>query len=227
MKNLISVIVPLHKLIKNFPQVRNQIHTATTPIEIIYVSDIEINLNFMKKKPNEKIVRIKNRGRGYMLSEGARHAQGEIIMFLHSDTFLPKGWDIAIQKAMDNKKIIGGGFNLKFDFENTYLKIVVKIVMSISRIRKTLSGDRAIFLRFEPLKKNLSILEMPIMEDLELSYWMRKHGKIILLKESVITSADKFVKNGLLRQTWKITKCIAWYKLGGNLDEIYNYYYKT
>ena len=227
MENLISVVVPLHKLNKDFLQVRKKIQSAKTPIEIIYVIDIGLDLSSIQKKSNEKIISIKNRGRGYMLSEGAKHAKGEFIMFLHSDTLLPNDWDISIQKAMINKNIIGGGFNLSFNSDNQLLNIGVKITMLMSRIRKILSGDRAVFLRLAPLKRDLSILEIPIMEDLELNHWMKKQGKIILLNDTVVTSADKFEKNGIIRQTWNITKCIVRYRLGGNLNEIYNYYYKN
>jgi hypothetical protein len=126
---------------------------------------------------------------------------------------------------MQDEKVIGGGFSLQFDIDNLYLNLSLKIITILIKFRKILSGDRAIFLRSQPFKKDAQILDVPIMEDIILSNWMRKHGKVILLKESVVTSADAFVKNGLLRQTWKIIKCMTWYNLGGDLQKIYSYYY--
>jgi len=224
--SLISVVVPMHKTQKDFSKVRQQLHLATTQIEIIYVIDEEIVEDILPTTTsNEHIIRIHNLGRGYMLKEGSRHIKGDIIMFLHSDTILPKDWDIIIRCALEDKRVIGGGFSLKFDIDNLYLTLSLKITTILVKSRKILSGDRAIFLRSKPFQNDMPDLEVPIMEDINLSHWMRKLGKVILLKEPVLTSSDAFVKNGLIHQTWKIIKCMFWYKVGGNLQEIYSYYY--
>jgi len=226
MNELISVIVPIHKIQNDFFKVRQQIHQATTQIEIIYVIDEKLSDSLIPSiKSNEQIIRTTNLGRGYMFREGARYVKGDIIMFLHSDTVLPKDWDMIICRAMQDKKVIGGGFSLKFDIDSMYLTLSLKIITVLVRLRKIFSGDRAIFLRSQPFKNDMPNLEVPIMEDINLSHWMKKHGKVVLLKESVITSSDAFVKNGVIRQTWKIIKCMFWHKVGGNLQEIYSYYY--
>ena len=91
---------------------------------------------------------------------------------------------------------------------------------------KLLTGDRAQFVRSSLIKDNISILEIPIMEDLELSFLMKKNGDSIILNGTVITSAEAFKRNGILRQTIRILICYFWYRIGGNLQDIYNYYYK-
>jgi len=146
-------------------------------------------------------------------------------MFLHSDTILPKDWDFIVRRTLVDKKVMGGGFSLKFDINKIYLKISLKLVEAFVKIRKIFSGDRAIFLRSQPFLNDMPNLEIPIMEDIELSFWMKKHGKVVLLKESVITSADAFVKNGLVRHSWKIIKSMLWHKFGGDPWKIYSYYY--
>jgi cellulose synthase/poly-beta-1,6-N-acetylglucosamine synthase-like glycosyltransferase len=225
MNNLISVVVPIHKIQKDFSNVRQQLHLATQ-IEIIYVIDEKLSEDIIPSKTsNEQIIRVPNLGRGYMFREGVQYVKGDIIMFLHSDTVLPKDWDTIVRCTMQDKKVIGGGFSLKFDIDNLYLTLSLKIITMLVRLRKIFSGDRAIFLRSQPFKNDMPNLEVPIMEDIKLSYWMKKHGKVILLKDSVVTSSDAFVKNGLIRQTWKIIKCMVWHKVGGNLQEIYSYYY--
>jgi glycosyltransferase involved in cell wall biosynthesis len=225
MSSLISVVVPIHKEQKELPMVRRQLHRATTPIEIIYVIHDELRKDLLIPASNEHIIRIRNRGRGYMLREGARHVKGDIIMFLHSDTLLPNNWDIIIRRVMQDKNVIGGGFSLQFDRDYLYFTLKLKMVTIIVRLTKVLTGDRAVFLRFQPFQNDLSILEMPIMEDIELSYWMKKHGKVILLRDAVVTSADAFVRHGLLRQTWRIILCLLWHIIGRNPQEIYTYYY--
>lgn len=225
MNELISVIVPIHKIPKNISLVRDQIHTAVTPFEIIYVINSKLNVNIISYKENERYVQSENIGRGNMMLQGALNAKGDILMFLHSDTLLPDNWDKSVRSALKNKKVIGGGFSLSFDIDHLYLIFMLKFITFMVLLTRILSGDRAIFVRRKPLIKDLSILETPIMEDIELSFWLKKHGKVKLLKDKVITSADAFVTNGFICQSYKIFKSLAWYKLKGNTNQIYQYYY--
>jgi glycosyltransferase involved in cell wall biosynthesis len=225
MNEKISVIVPIHNFPKEFETARNHIHLAKTPIEIIYVINEKIKESINDLSLNEIILRIHDRGRGYMMLEGVKNATGDIILLLHADTILPNKWDILIHSAMKNNAIIGGGFSLTFDRNPPFLFLMVLYVKISSKITKVISGDRAIFVRRKPLQKHLYILKTPIMEDIALSKWMKKQGKIKFLKQSIITSADAFVTNGFFKQTYKIIKCVLWYKLTKDTQKIYHYYY--
>jgi glycosyltransferase involved in cell wall biosynthesis len=223
--SLISVIVPIHKNQEKITEVRKSILKSITPIEVIYIIDKNISSTFIKVKNFEKIVKIENKGRGYMLVEGVRYSKGDIIIFLHSDTILPDGWDNSIRRCLENKKVIGGGFKLKFDVDSIYLNLVLFLLIINTKRLKLLTGDRAQFVRSSLVRNNISKLEIPIMEDLELSFLMKKNGEVIILEDNVITSADAFIKNGILRQTIRILISYFWYRVGGNLQNIYNYYY--
>lgn len=222
----ISIIIPLHKISEEFRKMRETLYQTTTQVEIIYIIDESIVNDFIKQNENEKIVIKKNIGRGFMLKEGAQRAQGEIIVFLHADTQLPQTWDNLIMKTMKNPAIIGGAFSLSFDQPNLYLKIVIKAVTWLHNKTGILSGDRAMFVRTSQIKNDLHIFNTPIFEDAELSRWMQKQGKVVLLGESVITSADAFRQNGMIRHTLKIMFSSLWYKVGGDLERIFHYYYK-
>jgi glycosyltransferase involved in cell wall biosynthesis len=221
----ISVIIPIHIKNDKLGKVRKSVQNSTKSIEIIYVFDNKIADVFTKLEKYEKIIKIENKGRGFMFAEGVHHSTGEVIMFLHSDTILPIGWDNCITGSLKDKMVIGGGFKLKFDVENTYLNIAIRLLTFRSNPKKLLSGDRAIFVRSSLIKNNLSILKVPIMEDMNLSYLMRKNGDVKILDEQVTTSADAFLKNGILKHTIKIIISFFWYRIGGNLQEIYNFYY--
>lgn len=222
---LISVIVSIHIKNDRINEVRKSILYATTPIEVIYVVEKNLSDIFTKTASFEKIVKIENKGRGFMFLEGIQHSKGDILLFLHSDTILPESWDKSIRKSLENKKVVGGGFKLKFDVNNVYLNFAIKLLTFKAIPLKILSGDRALFVRSSLIKDNLSLFKVPIMEDMELSYLMRKNGNVVILHDNVITSADAFVKNGVLRQTIKILICFLWYKIGGDLQKIYNFYY--
>lgn len=224
---VISIIVPIHVLHEKIPMVRNSIFLAKTPIEVIYVVEKNLINVFTDIKKCEKIIKMENIGRGFMQAEGVHNSSGDIILFLHSDTILPDEWDKSILSSLKDEKVIGGEFKLRFDIKSTYLDFTLNLISSSQKITKMMFGDRAIFVRSNLIKKNISILQIPIMEDLELSNLMRKNGNVIIIDKNVITSADAFVNNGFLHQTIKIIISILWYRIGGNLQDIFNYYYSN
>ena len=112
--SVISVIVPIHVQNEEIFEVRKSIFYATTPIEIIYVIDKNLAGIIENTKSFEKVIKIETKGRGFMFKEGVLRSSGDIILFLHSDTILPKGWDTSIRKSLKDETVIGGGFRLKF-----------------------------------------------------------------------------------------------------------------
>jgi glycosyltransferase involved in cell wall biosynthesis len=178
-----------------------------------------------KKNPYEKIIIKKNIGRGYNFAEGVRNATGDIIVFLHSDTLLPENWDKAIKRALLQDDVIGGAFSLAFDNKSKYMKFSVFLTDLIHLFSGELWGDRALFVRSKLLKNNLAIIEVPIMEDVRLSRWMNKLGKVIVLKETVYTNSSTFFKYGFLRKSLRTLKARIWYALGVDPQKIFNDYY--
>jgi hypothetical protein len=86
-------------------------------------------------------------------------------------------------------------------------------------------GDRALFARTADLRECLPALDVPLFEDVRLSKALRKRGKLVLLDETVVTSAEHFRRNGPLTQSLRIFKARLWYALGGDTQRIYDYYY--
>ena len=225
-KNIISVVVPILRITPELSQVRNAIQTATTPIEVLLVVD-PAEQETIQLFPNEKRVTPSERGRGMALAEGIRHSTGESIIFVHTDTLLPKGWDTAIRNALADNKVIGGGFSLDFDKKSEYLHfLTLRHTLRIYLFHE-LWGDQAIFVRSPFVKQHISKIEaLPIMEDVQLSKLMNKNGKVIILKDTVVTSAATFLKYGLVWNTIRIIKVRLWYEIGGDPKKIYDYYYK-
>jgi len=148
-----------------------------------------------------------------------------VILLLHSDTILPNAWERAILSVLKNSGIVGGGFSILFDIPSIFLNMLTHLSDLYFYLTGEMWGDRAMFVRSEVLKKCLLALEVPIFEDVRLSNCLKKFGKVSLLKEKVITSSQAFKKNRESSHFRKIVKCRLWYALGGDIEQIYNYYY--
>jgi hypothetical protein len=224
-QEILSVVVPILTRTPQLSVVREHIRKATTPIEIILAVDTQAKNDVAAESPNEKIVLITKKGRGVALAEGARQATGDIIVFLHADTILPTDWDLAIRRSLEEKNVIGGGFSLRFDEDNTYLNILIFLSNILYFCFGELWGDRALFVRTSVLKEHIEEIDQMFMEDVQLSKLMKRNGKIVLLKEPVITSPSTFHKQGVFRTTIRILISRLWYEVGGNPEKIYEYYY--
>jgi glycosyltransferase involved in cell wall biosynthesis len=171
------------------------------------------------------VVHCRRQGRGYAFVTGIHYARGEVILFLHADTVLPRDWSTAIMRALLNERCVGGGFSLAFDNPTLFLKLLVLLSTIRFHVMGVMFGDRAIFMRADLLKSCMSSLNVPIFEDVQLSQCLRRHGTTVLLNTHVITSAESFHTRGMWKHLWRILKCQLWYALGGDLEQIYRYYY--
>ncbi len=221
----ISVVVPLHASVDPVQRIRGMTDDVSSPTETIYVVARALRGAMAEPREEETVIWVENQGRGYNFQEGAKHARGDVIVFLHADTELPSGWDTAIQDALRDSEVVGGAFSLRFDLDSPFLRLVVLASDLLIRLMGRYSGDRAMFIRASLIQDHLDVLEVPIMEDTELSIFMQEHGKTVLLPEEVVTSADAFIRHGFIRNSLRIIVCSLWYAVGGDLRDIFDYYY--
>lgn len=223
---LISVITPIHTKSHKIPQIRKAISSATVPTElIIVINNPELTNHIVTQRSNEVVVIAQRKGRGFAFIEGIANIRGSITMLLHSDTIPPVGWDRAILTALKNPQVVGGGFSMMYSTPKPNLDVGVWMMNQWFRISGELYGDRAMFIRSSILKRCLSVLEVPLFEDLQLTRCMHKHGQVVLLKERVVTSDKSLREHGLLRYLGSFLLCRLWYALGGSPFQIYNAYY--
>jgi len=224
--DLISVIVPIHTSDHLRPAVTEAVKSSPARTELIVV----INGPGSGPMPQsleaaDKLVTSERQGRGYAFTDGIKEANGEIVVLLHSDTILPVNWAEAIRTALEDPRVVGGAFSRSFDEESGYLWFLTHLGDLFTWLIGDIWGDRAMFVRAEVLRRCLPELEIPIMEDVRLSKCMRGSGKVKLLKESVITSADHFREYGKIGHTLRFLRCRVWYAFGGSPDDIFRYYY--
>lgn len=222
---MISVIIPHANPNNSLIRICQSLAAVGSLIEVILVVSKDLKGKIFHEYPIDKIIISEQKGRGHACVGGLRIAKGEIILFLHADTILPPRWDKLIIKALNQKNVVGGAFSLAFDRNHRYLELLILLSDLFFKVYRELWGDRAIFVRSEIIKDHASTMDVPIMEDVKLSAFMKKRGDVVMLKEKVITSSDTFIKYGFLGHTFRIIKARLWYAIGGRLEKIYAYYY--
>jgi rSAM/selenodomain-associated transferase 2 len=142
-----------------------------------------------------------DRGRADQLNQGAHHATGDILLFLHADTQLPQHFQSEIQAVLAQEGVVAGAFPLAIENAGWGLQWVAWWTNQRSRWLQLPYGDQALFLKRSQFQAIGNFPLLPIMEDFELVRRLRKQGKIGLAQSPVLTSDRRWRKLGLVRTT--------------------------
>lgn len=85
-------------------------------------------------------------------------------------------------------------------------------------------GDQAIFLRAQVFDEIGGFPDMAIMEDFELMRRLQKLGSIAIIDRSVITSARRWLQQGIFKTTLINQLMILGYLIGVDLDRLVKLY---
>jgi len=153
-------------------------------------------------------------GRGVQMNAGAAHAQAHTILFLHADTWLPRGYCEMAHEALHAEGVVAGAFPLGIRGRGRILRLAERIANYRSRKLGLPYGDQAIFCRTDTFRVLGGFKELPIMEDFDFMERLRERGRIVLCPASVSTSARRWQNYGPLRLTLLHQAIILGYRLG-------------
>ena len=164
------------------------------------------------------------RGRALQMNQAASKAIGEILLFLHADTHLPRKFEEEVESALSCPEVAGGAFRLRIRGDSRSLRLIELGVQIRSRHLGFPYGDQAIFLRARTFQELEGFKEMPIMEDLDLILRLRRMGKIVILRAAVETSPRRWSQLGVLKTTLINQVALAAYLSGISPDRIARFY---
>jgi rSAM/selenodomain-associated transferase 2 len=195
------------------------------PFEIIVVdgSPTQDTLRVISDRSVQKY--SSRQGRGCQMNEGAAHASGDILVFLHADTVLPSDAFSLIQTAMENKQYAGGAFTLQIQPPTAFFRMIAAYSTLRSQISHAPYGDQVIFLRKPYFDAIGGYQDIPLMEDVELMRRIRKNkGQIIILRQSVITSARRWYDEGIFYTLLRDNIIIFLYWCGMSAEKLAKFY---
>ena len=164
-------------------------------------------------------------GRAVQMNSGAKLATGDILYFLHADSFPPPNFDSLIIDRVSNSKP-AGCFQLKFDHDHWWLRLAGWFTRFNWRICR--GGDQSLFITrslFEDIGKfNESYM---IYEDNELIQKLYDRRAFTVIRRPIISSARCYRNNGLWRLQYHFWAIYLKKRLGASADDIYLYYKKN
>jgi rSAM/selenodomain-associated transferase 2 len=223
----LSIIIPAYNEAQGIASllIYLQAHSNSLVKEII-VSDGDSTDDTISiaKDLGVTVVTSPQKGRAAQMNYGASLTTGSILYFLHADTFPPKTFAQQIIAA-SAKGFASGCFRLRFDHPSLFLKVNCWFTrFNVSNVR---FGDQSLFVSKEIFSKIGGFkASMIVLEDQEIITRIHKEGKFIVLKDWVISSARKYVTNGVIKTQAIYYLVYFMYKLGFPQQKLINTYRK-
>jgi len=163
-------------------------------------------------------------GRAHQMNAAAEIATGDVLLFLHSDTILPRGYGQDIIKALSDPATVAGAFSHSIEGDELSLRLVSRLVKLRCRLFSLPYGDQAIFVRRRVFLNIGGFKEAPFLEDLDLIRRLKKCGRIAALSSPAVTSSRRWKEVGTLKTTLINQMVLLGYAVGFPEEKLARFY---
>jgi rSAM/selenodomain-associated transferase 2 len=106
------------------------------------------------------------RGRALQQNAGAKIATGDVLLFLHADTWLAPGAIDQVRSAMQRPSVVGGAFRQIIGARGAAYRVIERGNALRVRLFGRAYGDQGIFVRREAFEQLGGFPDVPFLEDL-------------------------------------------------------------
>jgi len=155
---------------------------------------------------------------------GAKHATGNILYFLHADSFPPTDFDQAIINEI-KKGNQAGCFKMQFNSNHWWLKIASWLTQFNWRACR--GGDQSQFITKKLFHEIGGFNESyMVYEDNILIHALYGRNQFVVIKKTLKTSARLYQKHGIWKLQYHFIIIHLKNRFGASAREIYIYYLK-
>lgn len=224
---MISVIVPTLNEAENIRGCIECVKAEDIDLEIIVCdggsSDATVQI---VREYDDAILIGSAKGRGLQMNRGAAVAGAEVLLFLHADTILERGWSRELLSVLADESVAGGAFTFKIDDPAVQYRLIEFWVTLRCSLGGLPYGDQGIFVRRDLFDKIGGYRDIPLMEDVEIIGRLKKEGRLVLLEKCAVTDARRWTEKGWIRTSVMNQMVMLMYKLGVDPHTLARFYYR-
>lgn len=227
--NKISIIIPILNEAKIIGKLLQHILENSTPNQIAEIIVVDGGCNKSSKEIVSKFNNVtlinSEKGRAKQMNFGAAKATGNILYFLHADSFPPTQFDTSIINEVKNQNL-AGCFKMRFDHNHWWLRLASWLTHF--KWRACRGGDQSQFIT-KLLFNDIGGFDerYTIYEDNDLINKLYTRNEFVVIQEWITTSARRYKVNGI----WKLQYhfCAIYVKkwFGASAEELHLYYTKN
>ncbi len=219
----ISIIIPVLNEETNLARLGEHLRTITQPHEVIIVDGGSRDNTLHIAYQLTDAVLVSSPGRALQMNSGAEIASGEVLLFLHADTFLPDD-ALAVIAALSAEENIWGRFDVRLSSRRFVFRLIETLMNLRSCVTSIATGDQAMFIKKNLFQRVGGFPEIALMEDIEISRRLKKIVKPVCLKQKVITSSRRWENNGVVATVLLMWKLRLYYFFGMSPEKLKQLY---
>jgi rSAM/selenodomain-associated transferase 2 len=152
-------------------------------------------------------------GRAAQMNHAARSATGDVLVFLHADTWLEAEALSAAESAIA-EGAAGGGFTQVIEHDHFLYRWIEQAGNWRVRQLRLLYGDGGIFVARRVFRAIGGFPVQPVCEEFGFSRALQRAGRVVLLPARIHVSARRWEQQGIARATL-LNWCVALLYLAG------------
>lgn len=221
----LSIIIPVLNEARHIGRLLHHLNTqkiTDTVQEIIVVDGGSTDGTISLAQAQKATVISSLKGRAKQMNAGAAIATGDILYFLHADSFPPNGYDRYIWHEVQ-KGNKAGCFRMRFDSNHWWLRLASWLTQFPWRACR--GGDQSQFITkalfYELGGYNEAYV---IYEDNDLINKLYERKEFVVINKKLTTSARRYRENGTWKLQYHFWAIYVKKWLGASAQELHDYY---
>lgn len=200
---MLSVVIPCLNEVESIGRLLESLQQARAEgVELLLVDGGSTDDTLARAAPMVDKVIVTAPGRARQMNAGSQAASGELLWFLHADSGIGVDFPASIVSAMAGTPRAWGWFKVRLSGRHPFFRIIEFMMNGRSRLTGIATGDQAIFVRRELFLRLGGYLDIPLMEDVELSRRLKGCSRPVVLQPRLVTSSRRWERAGILSTVW-------------------------
>jgi rSAM/selenodomain-associated transferase 2 len=219
----VSIIIPVYndaKLLSETLTVLSQKIANQPEVEIIICDGGSSDNVFEVAKLNSCHYVTSPPGRSVQMNAGAQIARGQILLFLHADSYLPDNWLQHIRRVNS-----WGFFRLRLSGKHWLFRVIEQFIQFRSALSRIGTGDQGLIFVKSFFNQINGFPPIPLMEDIAICKRAKRHHVPNIISDPIVTSSRRWEQNGIIRTVILMWKIRFLYWIGVSTDCLHRKYY--
>jgi rSAM/selenodomain-associated transferase 2 len=207
----VSVIVPTLDEASAVAEMLRSVR-AESPHEIIVVDGGSSDATRERAAAEADRVLSGPSGRAAQMNLGAKHATGDLLLFLHADCQLEPGALRAAEHCLGQRGVAAGCYRMTVRADGLVYRLIDACATARVRLTGLVYGDQGLFVARRTFERVGGFPRLRFMEDVFISKVLRRQGRVVVAPRRLFVSPRRWQRQGVVRQTlrnWTLTALAA------------------